>query len=78
MVYILKILKYVTKKYFQIVLLVSKLLLNFFLQLLSSGYKSLKVFIPTHYRNSCKILCASKPKTDNQQNSIVFEYICTN
>jgi hypothetical protein len=40
-----KIQKYVSKKYFQIVLLVLKLLLNFFMQLLSSGYKSLEVFI---------------------------------
>ncbi len=32
----------------------------------------------THYMNSCKILYASKPKTHNQQNFIVLEYICTN
>jgi hypothetical protein len=33
---------------------------------------------PTHYMNSCKILCAGKPKTHNQPNFIELEYICTN
>jgi hypothetical protein len=36
--------KYVIKKYFQIVLLMSKLLLSYFYVVLSSGYKRLKVF----------------------------------